>query len=483
MSGRRWLTGLAAVSVMVSGCGSMADPTLHADAVKAALGEGGGGQGQLGPAPAGGAGGASVGAGGAASGPSVGVGSANGGTVTAASGQGHAARQSSGAVAAPAGGNGGATDVGVTATTLTVGTIATLSGPVPGVFRGAIAGTQAYFAYVNSQGGVYGRVLKVDAGDDGFQCSQNKSLTAGMIRRDFAIVGGFSLYDYCGAEPLAQAPGVPDASFAISPQRNANKNNFSIQPLLPGSRTGNFRYYKSRFGDAYQHAAGLYSNQSSAISAWNGAAAAMKSLGYDVVYTRATGATDTNFTSDVIQMRQKNVKFVDLFEDEATIARFMQACQQQNYHPVITTPGSGYDQSVLTQGGSAVNGMYTDMPTAMYFSRGDAARISEVALYQRWMAQAAPGVNLDLFSIYGWTEAEMFVQALKAAGPKATRSGVLKALAGISSFNANGLIATGYPASKGPETCYVVVQVVNGQFERVDTPANGYRCDGPYYRL
>src|SRR5688572_32624093 len=56
--------------------------------------------------------------------------------------------------------NGGATDVGVTADTITLGTVTTLSGPVPGLFLGASLGVQAFAAYVNSQGGINGRKLK-----------------------------------------------------------------------------------------------------------------------------------------------------------------------------------------------------------------------------------------------------------------------------------------------------------------------------------
>ncbi|HEY3240069.1 MAG TPA: hypothetical protein VGL92_10930, partial [Acidimicrobiia bacterium] len=55
--------------------------------------------------------------------------------------------------APPAGGNGGATDVGVTADTITMGNVSDLGGPVPGLFQGGPYGTQAYFNYINSQGG------------------------------------------------------------------------------------------------------------------------------------------------------------------------------------------------------------------------------------------------------------------------------------------------------------------------------------------
>src|SRR5205823_11626604 len=72
------------------------------------------------------------------------------------------------ASAAPAGGNGGATDVGVTGESITLGNVSTLSGPIPGLFQGAVLGAQAFAAYANSQGGVFGRRLKVEVRDDQF---------------------------------------------------------------------------------------------------------------------------------------------------------------------------------------------------------------------------------------------------------------------------------------------------------------------------
>ncbi|MFN2539013.1 MAG: ABC transporter substrate-binding protein, partial [Mycobacteriales bacterium] len=86
----------------------------------------------------------------------------------------------------PPGGNGGATDVGVTATTLTVGTIADQSGPRPGLFNGTIAGARAYFAYVNSQGGVYGRRLQTSVGDSGTACNQTADAHKALINKVFA---------------------------------------------------------------------------------------------------------------------------------------------------------------------------------------------------------------------------------------------------------------------------------------------------------
>jgi ABC-type branched-subunit amino acid transport system substrate-binding protein len=207
----------------------------------------------------------------------------------------------------------------------------------------------------------------------------------------------------------------------------------------------------------------------------------MLHLSFKVVYERAVTATDSNFTSDVIQMKQKNVKFVEILANPPIIANFMSAAAQQNYHPVVTTPGQGYDPATLALGGSAVEGLYTDTPSTLYFNKDEARRIPAVALYQKWMAQAAPNVGIDLFSAYGWAEGQLFVQAARSAGPKLTRPALLTALRGISSFS-SGILAPGHPSSKEPGWCYVLTKVVHGGFTRVDSPATDYRCDVGFFR-
>src|SRR5206468_1281748 len=62
--------------------------------------------------------------------------------------------------------NGGATDTGVTATSINIATIYDGTGPEPGLFNAAKDATIAAAAYVNSQGGIFGRQVHVDALDD-----------------------------------------------------------------------------------------------------------------------------------------------------------------------------------------------------------------------------------------------------------------------------------------------------------------------------
>ncbi len=103
-----------------------------------------------------------------------------------------------------------------------------------------------------------------------------------------------------------------------------------------------------------------------------------------------------------------------------------------------------------------------------------------------WIQKAQPGFKADLYSFYGWINAELFVQALQAAGPNPSRGSVLQALRNITSFSGGYLVGTANPAKKASTNCYIIAHFVNGQIQRLDDPpvdgsAHGYRCDQPYF--
>ena len=86
-----------------------------------------------------------------------------------------------------------ASDVGITPTQITIGNVVTLTGPVPGLFAGGAAGTDAYFQYINSQGGVNGRKLVLKTGDDGLTCNGYQTQLQSIGPSVFAFVGTWSV--------------------------------------------------------------------------------------------------------------------------------------------------------------------------------------------------------------------------------------------------------------------------------------------------
>src|SRR5207244_9224743 len=106
-------------------------------------------------------------------------------TTTAAGGSAKAANVSTG----------GATDVGVTDTQINLGWVGTLTGPVPGIFRGALVGTNAFLNYQNSKGGVMGRQLKLLPGGDALDSGQNRAADLQWKDQVFSFVGSFPIRD------------------------------------------------------------------------------------------------------------------------------------------------------------------------------------------------------------------------------------------------------------------------------------------------
>lgn len=407
-----------------------------------------------------------------------------GGGTTSGGGGGSTTGSTGPAVPAPAGGNGGATDVGVTADSITVGNVSDLSGPVPGLFQGAVIGTQAYFAKINAEGGVYGRQLKVAVGDGQLDCSANKAATTDLAPKVFAFVGSFSLYDNCGLPAMQAQPNESAVQVALSDALNAYPRNFAVAPLAAGWRQGPLNYYATKYGDAWKHIGSIYANVGSSPAIWGHVKKAITASGGAVVSEYGYGPNDTDFTAEVIRMQRDGVQmFFSTAVDGAYAAKFVNAARSQQVTWPLIFGGGAYDQTFLKQAGDNANGVFNDMLYARFFNADEAATIPAVKDYQTWTVRVG-GKNViqDLYSAYAWGSAQLFVDALKRAGPKPTRLSLIAALHEVKSFDADGLLSPSGPGDKRPASCWLLVQVVKGTWQRVDSPASTFRKDCPYFK-
>ena len=71
----------------------------------------------------------------------------------------------------------------------------------------------------------------------------------------------------------------------------------------------------------------------------------------------------------------------------------------------------------------------------MYMGQ-DGKLIPAVDTFDKWAKKVDPQTQLDLYTLYGWINAELFVQALKGAAPDPTRASLDAQLDKITSFNA-----------------------------------------------
>lgn len=373
---------------------------------------------------------------------------------------------------------------GITSNSVTLGQVDTLSGPVPGLFQGAKDGTQAYFNYVNSKGGINGRKLHLVADDDQFQPSNYATATQSLVNSTFALVGGFSLFDNVGV-PYVNAAKIPDVTPSLSAVRETDQYNYSPVPIVEGgSRLGPLKYYKQQFGNAYQHVGTIDTAVASAEAQTDGVLNAMRSVGYKIAYKDTVSPVETDFTPDVLRMRSEGIQMVYIVGLAVPqVADLAKQMAQQNFRPkVFSTNGTGYDSAYIPDAGAAANGTLTDQQSSMFIGQ-DAKSVPAVATFDKWTKAVNSSAPIDTYALFGWLSAEEFAQALQAAGSNPSRASVIDQLDKITSFNGGGLIATTNPAQKKPSNCWVMLKVVNDNWQRTSpSPKSGFVCNpGGFY--
>lgn len=480
MSKRVVVALLLAVS-LTAACGARLDSELRREAVDGALSGGSGvaaSSERAASEESGDAGDATSTAGGGTTGGGAtsGGGGASGGAAGAAVGS-----------PAPSGGNGGATDVGVTATSITLGNVADLSGPVPGLFQAAPYGAEAYFAYVNSQGGVFGRQLKLLGADSQTDCTANQNAHSNLMSKVFAFVGSFSLYDDCGSRQLLEKPEVSNLSYTLS--EGAKKNtttNFPPQVAPLGYPNGMFCYWASKYPEKVKKVGSIYPNIPSVVTSQRMIENAAKTCGWNWVSSIQVGAADGTFHAAINKMQQDGVQLIFLVTTNAANAAEMKrewdAQAQGDQRNALWVVPIAYASDFIQRLGSAsqAEGIVGHNLYSLFFNADDARNIPEVALFQQWMKRVHPGAALELYAMYSWAAAKLLVQVLREIGPRVTRKALRDGLLNVHEFDAGGLVNKSDIGNHKPSPCYLLWQIKSGAYLRLDTPPDSFRCDGTF---
>ena len=372
---------------------------------------------------------------------------------------------------------------GVTATTITIGQIATISGPVPGLFQGAFDGLQAWASWVNANGGIDGRQVKIDKVDDGFNCTTYTNAMKQFATTAFAVLGNVTLEDTCGKSVLNANPNLLDIqALTLDPTLYSVANVYSAAPTPPGGITTGYLYIKNKFPDAITKSAAL-AGQSAAVNGRELRLTA-ESLGFKYVYTRDIGDFETNYTSDILRMKADGVKFVDLGAVAVTnAADFLQQAAQQNFHPEAVYGASAYDAKLFKLLGNASlanNVLYAAVPDTLYLGQ-DRATVPAVNTFLTWMEKANASPNL--YAVDAWADGQLLIKAMQGAGSTITPATVGQAIKGITNFDSDGLIAPTDPGQKLGTKCVVMAGVQGGQWKRLDPSGTGFDCSGVYHSV
>ncbi|MHB8593624.1 MAG: ABC transporter substrate-binding protein, partial [Acidimicrobiales bacterium] len=323
---------------------------------------------------------------------------------------------------------GGPGDPGVTATSITVGSIADVTGPLSSDFAPVVNGVEAYFSMVDAAGGVDGRKLELAyQRDDQGSSTTDLTVAQQLVQQDhvFAVVGVGTPF-FGGATYLAHQ-GVPTFGYQVS-------SDWSAGPSLFGAYGSYLDFSTGAMGDAYVakqlHATsvgviayGVPQSANACQAAINGFGA----FGVNVGYQDLAFGFGADPTADVLQMKAHHVDLVFTCLDVSGNVAFARA-MSQNGLSVHQAWLNGYDRSILAQYASLMNGVtllveHVPFEAATVFPGVYPA----MQQYLQEMQRYQPDHVYDEVALDGWINAAQFVAGLKAVGKNLTQAKLVAA--------------------------------------------------------
>ncbi|MFO7545342.1 MAG: ABC transporter substrate-binding protein [Trueperaceae bacterium] len=332
---------------------------------------------------------------------------------------------------------------GVTDTEIVFGNWGPQSGPAAawGTVTTAI---DAYFRYVNDQGGIHGRQLVLQSRDDGYDPARTVSAVRELIDREgvFAFVGGVGTANGLAALPLIQRAGIPWVGPASGSEQFAEQSNglvyttFTDYTVEAALMT---RHAVQELGST--NIAIFYQNDGYGQAGLRGLeeeVARLQEQGYDVTvgdkvsYERGT----TNLGVQALRLRGSGANTVLLFSDPTAAATLVNEFQRLDFAPQMLATVTLLDPSLMAlpamQG--ALFSVFLRLPSVIV-GEGNGDPIAD-QLYQDVIVGYAPEIARDPFrALAGIAFAQPAIEALKAAGPDLTRESFIAALQAIDGYS------------------------------------------------
>ncbi len=376
------------------------------------------------------------------------------------------------------GDGGGASDVGVTEDTVTVGGHFPLTGVAAPGYSEIPTGAQAYFDYVNAAGGINGRQIEYIVKDDGYNPTNTSQVTNELVLQDeiFAMVGGLGTPTHSAVVDFLNSEGVPDlfvssGSLQWGDDVESKPYTFGWQPdyEIEGKIIG--QYIAENMPKAK---VGLFLQDDDFGE--DGEKGVRQYLDKQIVGVERYTSGNTDVGPQVAGLQAKGADLVIAFNTPAYTALTQLTSLALGYKPTWFYSNVGSDPQLVgsllnrfSEGAvegdnSSLNGVLT----TEYIPGVDATDDPWVQLWQEVWDQEGEGGELTNYRIYGMSQAYAFVQALAAAGEDLTRDGLVEAVESFEDVTGPQLAPFRYSADSHMGISGMrVVELQNGKAEEL----------------
>jgi len=325
-----------------------------------------------------------------------------------------------------------ATDVGITSDQILLGNTIAQTGPAAAY--GTIANAEnAYFTYINNQGGINGRKIKFTILDDGYNPANTVPLTKQLVEQNqvFAMFSGLgtqtqtSVRDYLNAQKVPQL-FVATGATTFGLDYSSHSYTTGWQPPYQGES----RIYAKDILDNHKDAklGVLYQNDDYGQDYLKGLKDGLGSSASMIVDSESYDVTATSVASQLAKIKAAGADTVFIFATPAFTIKALATITAIGWSPheyVNSVSSIATYMKLAEKAGAKVDGSisvgYIKDPTDPQW-----ANDSGMQLYKTVIANCSTCDANNGFNIYGVAVAYTMVDVLKQAGSNLTRANIIK---------------------------------------------------------
>jgi branched-chain amino acid transport system substrate-binding protein len=335
------------------------------------------------------------------------------------------------------GGGGSASAPGVTATSITFGSHQPLTGPAAPGYSEIAPASQAFFNYVNAQGGLFGRKIHLIYKDDAYNPTNTVNVVHQLVLQNhvFGIFEGLGTPTHTKVVGYLNASRVPDLFVASGcacwddgskqPYTFGWQTNYTIEGKILG------RYIKQHF--AGQKVAVLYQDDDFGQGGLAGIEAEVPSA--DIVSKQPYQSGTTTLAPQITAIKTSKAKVLVQFTVPIYTAIAELTSFTLGYKPQLVVSNVGIDPTtvgallkVVSKGKASGTGLIEGAISDGYLPSNADLSNPWIALFRKIHDQYDRSAPFDGNVVYGMANAFTLVQALKAAGKNLTRQDVVQAI-------------------------------------------------------
>jgi branched-chain amino acid transport system substrate-binding protein len=313
--------------------------------------------------------------------------------------------------------------------------VGTTSGPLGeryGVMQQAV---QVWAEVVNRHGGLAGRPVHVEVGDDANDPARHLSLIQRMVEQQHAVafVGMPAATTQGASVTYLEEQGVPVVGGSLG---NAVWGTSSIlfpQGIVATQRARMLMHAAATTGKTrYAFIGEPEPSREATLKALRRAA---QEVGIEVAVTREIPPDALNYTEVCFAAKQAGVELMTIAAAFPTQVKVIESCVRQQFSPIYVTTGTTTDQELLDLVGEHMEGAIGLSRTAPWMAEEPA----DLVVYRE--AMQANGLKIGAASLDGWVGGRILERALRCIEGEVTRDIVAEALRSLGGEDLDGLVA------------------------------------------